>query len=458
MKSNYLLFIFFLLPLTILSQTISFESEETLFEHPYQPDTYFYHPFIPFDYNNDGITDFTGTSKLEQYIYKGLADGTFSIQQNELSWAQDPIKVIDWNNDGLQDIVYEGYIAISSDNDQFNLIQGITTEPFESIVDVADVNNDMFYDLMTIERPGSNDHVLALYINNGNDTFEKHVIAEDDDYEVAIFGDINLDSAIDVVYSGSVTHIGLNNGDGIFTNTDDTYDPTDSDLLLADLDNDMDLDLIVLNGLINIYENVEGTILESSEKKVISPANTIRSGDFNNDGIVELVTVSYGNTDVNIRLLQNTEIGNFEYTAEKISSFPIPSQWGSLNAESNRNNLNLYDHDNDGRLDIIYVDGVSDPNGIKWLRNNTLINSVQNVNSANLKLYPNPALNTLFVELGKNDYDKYEILNIHEQIVDSGYLNSNEIDIADLPAGNFVIKFLSSNKSGTIHTRIFVKM
>lgn len=148
----YSIVIFTILNLyTLKAQEVIFKEPSILFEHPQNSGngTQFSYPFVPYDYDNDGITDFAGSSFAEQYVYKGLDDGGF--EQIKLTWAQAPIKVLDWNNDGKDDVVFERHILITGENDEIPLLN--PSIPFtESIVEIADLNNDLLLDLITIER------------------------------------------------------------------------------------------------------------------------------------------------------------------------------------------------------------------------------------------------------------------------------------------------------------------
>ncbi|MEM9548647.1 MAG: FG-GAP-like repeat-containing protein [Bacteroidota bacterium] len=457
MKNYLLLLSFLILPLFINSQTITFGTDEILFEHPNQPDTYLNFPFIPFDYNNDGLTDYTGSSQTEQYAYKGLEDGSF--EQIVLNWEQKPIKVIDWNNDGKDDAVFQRHISITGDDDDFFISDpSITSNVFEVIVDVADLNNDSFLDFITIERRTFDSDILALYMNNGDDTFEKSEIDNTEEYEVAVLGDINNDEYLDIVYSGFSTYVGINNKNGTFTISDDEFERSERDILLTDLDNDSDLDLVILDGLVTIYKNVDGSIQKSNKKEVFNSARSIKSGDFNGDQMNDLISISYEASTIDINLMTNDGSGNFDQFPEKIVTYPLPEQFGIPSPETNRNNFSIYDHDQDGKLDIIYVDGVNEPNTVRWLKNTTIVNSIKDSYINEINVYPNPADNYLKVDAKSDQFDKFEIINLNGQIVKRGTFTSSQIDIEELETGQYQILLYPNSYSDILQTVKFSKI
>ncbi|MFT4535453.1 MAG: hypothetical protein ACI9P5_002822 [Saprospiraceae bacterium] len=130
----------------VSSQTISFVAEEVILNHPNPTIINLDDPFVPFDYNNDGTTDFTGSTYGEQLVLKGLSDGTF--EEIELTWSQSPIKVVDVDMDRDEDVIYERHIRINEPNDEFRLIKP-SLDINENITDIADLNNDNHFDFVT---------------------------------------------------------------------------------------------------------------------------------------------------------------------------------------------------------------------------------------------------------------------------------------------------------------------
>ena len=437
-------------------QEISFEQDKLILEHPRPENTIFNYPFVPLDYNNDGITDFAGSSFGDQFYYKGNPDGSF--EEIILNWPQGPIKVMDWDADGDLDVIFQQHIRITNENDEFILINPSLEVITETISDAIDINGDSYTDFVTINRNTFGNNEISIYINNGENSFEKTVISNSEEYEIAIFGDVSLDGIPDIIFSGSSTHIGINNGDGTFVVEGEKFSQSKDGILLSDLDNDNDLDLIILTGIVTIYFNENGIIEKSSKTEIFEPARIIKSGDLNNDGMSDLVTLVYADDSFDINLMRNMGNGSFDQFSTNILSFPRVPAFGIPRPEENKNNITLYDHDQDGRLDIIYIEGVTEPNSIRYLRNNTIINSTKEIQSHQINVFPNPAKNIIQLEIENLKFDKYEILDISGKLIKANTVQTNQISIEDIPVGEYLIKLHPSNPSAQIALGRFSKI
>ena len=455
MMKYSILSILILLLNPIFGQEISFESKKLILDHPVQPHCGIGFPFIPFDFNNDGIMDLTGSSFADQLYLKGLSDDSF--EEIKLNWSQSPIRIIDWDNDGDSDVIFQQHIRITGENEEFQLINPNLEIISESIADAADINNDSFMDFVTINRKPFEYNELAIYINNGDNTFEKTFTSNDDEFEAAIFGDVTLDGIPDLIYSGTSTCIGENNGDGTFTTSDEKLSGTDGDILLTDLDGDNDPDIVILAGIVKLYFNEGGTILKSSKKEIYDSADLIASGDFNGDGTSDLISMVFALESIDINLMQNDGTGNFDMFSTNLVSFPRLPIFGVPPPEVARNNVTIYDYDQDGKLDIIYMEGMEEPSAINVLRNNTLINSTLDLSTKKLTVFPNPTREHLFIDLDFTQYQKYEIIDISGKALKSASLESNEISTSGLPNGNYILKLYPRNEFDQIAIAQFHK-
>jgi hypothetical protein len=90
-------------------------------------------------------------------------------------------------------------------------------------------------------------------------------------------------------------------------------------------------------------------------------------------------------------------------------------------------------------------DGAFIDNGSAWIYKGVITNSTSVdeaiVNDENLIVYPNPANTTLFIQGQTENTSQYEIVNIFGQIVQSGIVGDGRIDISELPAGFYFIRF-----------------
>ena len=79
--------------------------------------------------------------------------------------------------------------------------------------------------------------------------------------------------------------------------------------------------------------------------------------------------------------------------------------------------------------------------------------SINEINSSDIKLSPNPS--TDIIKISNLITDEYVILNINGAIVKSGKVLNNEIPVSELENGNYFLKL--SNSEGTYQAK-FIKM
>ncbi|MEM9544805.1 MAG: hypothetical protein AAGA77_02470 [Bacteroidota bacterium] len=161
MKTVVMAFCFFGISLLLNSQSINFEAPMMITEHPLGTNAGTFRPFIPFDCNQDGITDFSGTTSSDQLVLKGNSDGSFETIGLSISNNEALIKRVDWDDDGDEDIVFRYRILISEPNDEFSIIDPEISSS-ETIADVADLNQDSHMDFVTINRIFFEDHEIII--------------------------------------------------------------------------------------------------------------------------------------------------------------------------------------------------------------------------------------------------------------------------------------------------------
>jgi hypothetical protein len=435
------------------AQEVTFDQPAILFEHPQNAGngTQFSYPFIPYDYNNDGITDFAGSGFADQYVYKGLVDGGF--EPIKLTWAQAPIKIIDWNNDGRDDVIFERHILLSGENDEFPLLNP-SIQFSETIVEVADLNNDQQLDLITIERVTFGANPIHFYLNIGNDEFEKVTFLTEGENEVVIAGDINGNGSPDLFVGGSSTDLFINQGDATFVEEDVFLASGDNGMILSDLDNDADLDIVFLTGIIRAFLNVDGIIDSSQEIEIFSPAKMIASGDLNNDGFNDFVSLYFADTAMVVQVGMNDGQGGFPFQSSEIFRFPRASTIGIPRPEVMRNNLLIYDVNQDGKNDIVYTDGFSDVTTVNWVQNTTITNTKELNNNVSVTVYPNPSSDNISID-SSIDFDYYNIVSSNGTVVMTG-LRTKNIEISELPIGIYSVALI--NGRNNIILRTFVKI
>lgn len=199
---------------------------------------------------------------------------------------------------------------------------------------IGDLNGDGKLDVVAGAlgpQESSFSPVLSILLGNGDGTFRSHV-----DYstgsslgslgavEVAI-GDLNGDGKLDVaVAENSLINVFLGNGDGTVQPHVDYPGGSLNHLAIADFNGDHKLDIAVLDlGRLGVLlGNGDGTF----GNPVFYPAGdfsqdldlALAVGDFNADGIIDVVTSSFGAFTVNV--LFGTGTGGFQAPVSYVTS------------------------------------------------------------------------------------------------------------------------------------------
>ena len=255
------------------------------------------------------------------------------------------VSVADVNNDGLPDMYISNdylapdYLYINKGDGTFKdeLAKSLsTTSEFSMGNDIADINNDGWPDIYTLDMLPEDNHRQKLLF--GNDNFE-------------LF-DMTVKAGLNAQYMRNMLH--LNNGNGSFSeigqlanvsNTDWSWAP-----LLADFDNDGWKDIFVSNGYLRDYTNLDFL-------KYMGDYLREKQGTVQKSNLLELVKKMPA-SDVKHYAFKNS--GNLHFEDKS-------AEWG-LDAISNSNGAAYADLDNDGDLDLA-VNNINKPAFV--YRNNT---------------------------------------------------------------------------------------
>lgn len=275
-------------------------------------DTSFSMGAVAADFDNDGFTDLFVNNFGPNRLYRNNGDGTFSdVSQTAGVAGQNQLGAgacfVDIDSDGLLDLYVGNYVKSPIEENRTRTVDGFPSYP--GPLDF---------------QPESD----LLYYNLGDGTF----------------GDISVRSGISAV---ATTSMGV---------------------IAADLDNDGDADIVVVNDVERnlLFENDgSGNFSEVGIQRGIAFSGDgnrngnmgIDSADFNGDGWLDLFTTTFSN-DLPV-LYRNDGHGNFSdvtnATGAGSGMFPH-ANWGTV----------FVDLDLDGYRDLFIANGHTDPNVHRW--------------------------------------------------------------------------------------------
>jgi hypothetical protein len=278
--------------------------------------------FTTGDYNNDGNQDVisvvpdpnSATNDYEFSVQLGNGKGSFTqgpLYDLGPNFVPTAIAAADVNGDGLLDVV----ILSTNTNSLYVLLQRKGREPVITPIEVfntygalnigiGDVNGDGRPDLVI--PTGSGIYVL---LNEGRGNFGSPTVASAVDANFVVLADVNNDKNLDLVLStgnyccGTAVTVVLGDGKGDFTaptSQPDFYN-TAAEIAIADFNQDGKLDIAAASeyygGLQIAFGNGDGTF--QTPETINLPAgfeqsNAVAAGDLNKDGIPDVTVLSYG--------------------------------------------------------------------------------------------------------------------------------------------------------------------
>ncbi len=358
------------------------------FEEISQPNlkSYFYSAAAVADFNNDGFQDifFTGAidsdgdtnvDATSNSLYKNT-NGTFSSIQDfgENSVHLSAVKFIDFDNDGLLDIITTGLSYNDIVNYQqyrykntgsgFILVHNTAGKIYGGL-DVFDFNHDGKQDYAIngtqyVEGVGFT-HNLDLYLNNSNG-FQKTEAwipgTQNGNFKVI---DINNDNELDLVVNGydadyNGTFSVYINENGTLVKKSELPPVSDSKMSFADFNGDGFIDFVVAaqddnyDPYLAVFINDgQGNFTESKIEDEGLSGGGVEVGDFNNDGYYDFVAIGDNDYESYSKIfLYNPQLQKFEKD-ETANLYNLGSQ----------GTLAVFDYNNDGNLDIL-------ANGFDW--------------------------------------------------------------------------------------------
>lgn len=457
------------------------------------------------DLDNDGFLDLLTASSLDNNIawYKNLdGNGNFGPRQvlNTIPNRPQSLYAADLDTDGDNDILSQSwfedkvfwYKNLNGHEDFGN--QLIITDQCEGVIIVSAADMDGDGDIDVLSGSPSDGEIVWYENTDGQGNFgTKRIIhafsGHGNSNRKFVVSDMDLDGDLDVVCTGS----GLqgdnrilwreNDGQGNFSVTHLISNQVSIPwfLSVADLDNDGDMDVVVLNATsshkTSWFENIDGAGNFGSENILTTGSSGVETADIDGDGYIDIKVDSY----LEIAWFRNINgTGNFEpkqiiensYYSHHSSSVDLDDD-GDLDVLSassdNGNNRRLvwYEHldghgtfgdqqvllllgdnypffytidmDIDGDMDIVY----GSFNRIGWLENLTILSSNE-LNNENFFVYPNPTTGLLKIT-STSKISKIEVYNNIGQLL-AFNTGLSEIDISTLDIGMYFVIITSETK------------
>jgi hypothetical protein len=314
------------------------------------------------DFNGDGKLDLAAADYSDNGVSEillGNGDGTFqSASQVFCGIGALSIATADFNGDGKTDLVLADLgnddvcVLTGKGDGTFQAeIYGVDTAP--SGIAVADFNGDGKTDWVAASEA---DPLLSLAFGNGNGTFQAAPQYTVGSFAAAL-GDFNKDGKLDLAIAApNGLYIFLGNGDGTFQASTQLNTFGEVAVAVGDFNNDGNLDMVAPQGFFQdqglmFLGNGDGTFQPGVGFQLgsSSPAQFL-TGDFNNDGKLDLAVSTTSNNAVNILL------GNGDGTLQPARTFVFGSSTGYMAAG---------DFNKDGKLDIAVADSLA--NGVNIL-------------------------------------------------------------------------------------------
>ncbi len=310
--------------------------------------------FLDVDNDNDldiFITGYNGSENIAK-LYKNDGSGNFIIDNQTTfeSVRYSSVLTYDFDNDGDLDILVSGMNDSNQKSNKlykndgngnftpdqnFNLLVNSY-----GIIKLADVNGDNYLDLLFVSNTiGSLQTEIKLFLNDGNGNFnlDTNNAFNDLKFGAVAFADIDNDVDLDLLITGRdnsgqiISNLYKNDGSGLFSlvinsNIDSVCF---SALAFNDIDGDNDLDLFITgktatNSISKLYINDgNGNFTVAGSTSFIAVSNgSVSFNDIDNDGDDDLTF--FGETDFNKNITEqyiNDGNGNFTLVSGIYSPF-----------------------------------------------------------------------------------------------------------------------------------------
>lgn len=267
------------------------------------------------------------------------------------------VAISDFNQDGLPDI----YVSNDYDEQDFlylnkgdGTFMDVTKKSFGHMSkysmgnDAADLNNDGFVDLITLDMLPEDNYRQKLL--KGPDEYDRYQMAVDNNYHKQQMRNmLQLNQGLDQNGIPIFSEIGQLSG---ISNTDWSWAP-----LIADFDSDGMKDIFITNGYLRDYTNKDFMKYEVND--AVQKARAQGKELFDDNGKKQYASVIY---DL-VKKMPSTKIPNYIFKNQSNLIFEnVTNQWGLSNPTVSAGAA-YADLDNDGDLDLV-INNTNEPVGI----------------------------------------------------------------------------------------------
>ncbi len=284
------------------------------------------------DFNGDGILDLGRTTATGIGILLGKGDGTFNSSIDSSKSHRLVNTTGDFNSDGILDILAQNdsgneIAALLGQGDgTFRQATAVTLSAHSGTI-CEDFDNDGTLDIAV-----SGSINLQMLRGRGDGTFQSSTsFATAEAIENIAAGDFNNDGIIDVVtrHKNQGYSVLLGTGGGNFSpyvNYAATTSTTRAPAIVGDVNGDGALDILGggSNSVQVLLNRGNGTFEQVSSYAGTGKVNHVSSGDFNSDGVLDLVTLVSGTF--------NTFLGTTREGINPILPFSLKTMVGARQA------------------------------------------------------------------------------------------------------------------------------